>query len=162
MKKLSVILVLALLLCGCGEAQTFETVADEMVLSASAQPRQILLTLPEETLLPAMETDTGTLYLCNGYDVAVQTMESGDLDATVRQVCGFSSDDITIMQTTAGENTCYEFVWSAATELGEEVGRAMILEDQDYHYVLSAVAPAKKALEYQEIWNGMFESFGIA
>jgi hypothetical protein len=162
MKKLSVILVLALLLCGCGEAQTFETVADEMVLSASAQPRQILLTLPEETLLPAMETDTGTLYLCNGYDVAVQTMESGDLDATVRQVCGFSSDDITIMQTTAGENTCYEFGWSAATELGEEVGRAMILEDRDYHYVLCAVAPAKKALEYQEIWNGMFESFGIA
>ena len=155
-------MVLALLLCGCEKAQTFETVTDEMVLSASAQPRQILLTLPEETLLPAMQTDTGTLYLCNGYDVAVQTMESGDLDATVRQVCGFGSDDITIMQTTAGDFTCYEFVWSAATELGEEVGRAMILEDNDYHYILSTVAPAKRASEYQEIWNGIFDSFGIA
>ena len=162
MKKLCVMMALALLLCGCGEAQAFETVADEMVLSASAQPRQILLTLPEETLLPAMETDTGMLYLCDGYDVAVQTMESGDLDATVHQVCGFGSEDLTVIKTTEGDFTCYEFVWSAATELGEQIGRAMILEDSNYHYVLSTTAPAKNAAEYQEIWNGIFESFSVA
>ena len=162
MRKLCVMLALTLLLCGCGQAQTFETVADEMVLSVSAQPKQVMLTLPDDSLLPAMETDSGTLYLCNGYDVAVQTMESGDLDATVRQVCGFGSGDITIMQTAAGDCACYEFVWSAATELGEQVGRAMILEDGDYHYALSAVAPAKKAFEYQQIWNGIFDSFALA
>jgi len=42
--------VLVLILCGCRAEQTFETVADEIILSASAQPREILLTLPEETL----------------------------------------------------------------------------------------------------------------
>ena len=162
MRKICLLIALVLLLCGCGREQTFETVADEMVLSASAQPRQVLLTLPDDTLLPAMETENGTLYLCNGYDVAVQTMESGDLDATVRQVCGFGSDDITIMQTAAGDCACYEFVWSAATELGEQVGRAMILEEGDYHYVVTTVAPAKKAAEYQEIWNGIFDSFALA
>lgn len=162
MKKLCILMTIALLLCGCGAEQTFETVADEMVLSASAQPRQILLTLPEETLLPAMETDTGTLYLCDGYDVAVQTLQSGDLDATVRQVSGFGSEDLTIIQTTAGEYQCYEYVWTAATDLGEQVGRAQILDDGSYHYVLSAVAPAKSAEEYQEIWNGIFDTFGIA
>ena len=56
-------MALLLLLCGCSIEGTFETVTDEMVLSASAQPREILLTLPEETMLPAMETDNGTLYL---------------------------------------------------------------------------------------------------
>ena len=162
MKKWCLMMTLAMLLCGCGGAQTFETVADELVMNASAQPREILLTLPEETLLPAMETEQGTLYLCDGYDVAVQTMEGGNLDATVRQVSGFGKEDLTIMQTKAGEYTCYEFVWTAATDLGQQVGRAMILEDADYHYVLSAVAPEKHAEEYHEIWNGIFDSFGIA
>lgn len=161
MKKLCTMMALLLLLCGCGTEQTFETVADEMVLQVGSQPREILLTLPEETLLPAMETDNGTLYLCNGYDVAVQTLDSGDLDGTVRQISGFGCDELTIMQTQAGEYTCHEFVWTAATDLGEQVGRAMILDDGSYHYVLTAVAPASKAQEYQEIWNGIFESFGV-
>ena len=107
-------MALLLLLCGCSTEGTFETVTDEMVLSASAQPREILLTLPEETMLPAMETDNGTLYLCDGYDVAVQTLESGNLDHTIRQICGFGSEDLTIMQTQSGEFNCYDFVWSAA------------------------------------------------
>lgn len=156
------ILMIALLLCGCSAEQTFETVEDEFVIQASAQPREILLTLPEETLLPAMETDEGTLYLCDGYDVAVQTLSGGNLDATVRQICGFGSEDVTIMETSAGEYTCYEFVWSAATDLGEQVGRAMILDDGHYHYVLTAATPAKHAQEYQEIWNGLFETFTVS
>ena len=136
-------------------------VTDEMVMPASAQPRKILLTLPEETLLPAMETDHGTLYLCDGYDVATQTMESGDLDATVRTISGFGMEELTIMQTKADDYTCYEFVWTAATDLGQQVGRAMILEDADYHYAICAVAPEKDAEEYQQIWNGIFDSVTI-
>lgn len=155
-------MVIACFLCGCGRAETFETVADEMVLSVSARPKQILLTLPEDTLLPAMETDSGTLYLCDGYDVAVQTLESGNLDATVRSISGFDSDDLTVIKTQCGDCACYEFVWTAATELGEQVGRARILEEGGYHYVLSATAPAKKSTEYQEIWNGIFDSFAVS
>lgn len=158
MKKICVLLTIALLLCGCGAEETFETVADEMVQEVLAQPREITLTLPEETLLPAMESDGRTLYLCSGYDVAVQTLDGGDLDATVRQVSGFGSEELTILETLAGECRCYEFVWTAATDLGEQVGRAMILDDGSYHYTVTATAPAQKAEEYQEIWNGMFET----
>jgi len=161
MKKQCLMMALVLLLCGCSTEQTFEMVTDELVLNASVQPREILLTLPEETLLPAMETNQGTLYLCDGYDISVQTLQSGDLDATVRQISGFGREELTIMQTKAGDYTCYEFVWTAATDLGQQVGRAMILEDTDYHYTLCAVAPEKHAEEYQQIWNGIFDSFGI-
>ena len=161
MKKL-LVLMLMLLLCGCGAQESFETVADEMVLPVSAQPREILLTLPEETLLPAMESDGRTLYLCNGYDVAVQTFSSGDLDGTIRELSGFGKDELTIMETTSGDCRCFEFVWTAATDLGEQVGRAMILDDGTYYYTLTAMTPAEKALNYQEIWNGLFETFGIA
>ena len=161
MKKRWLIWILVLLLCGCSTEETFEMVTDEMVLPASAQPRKILLTLPEETLLPAMETDYGTLYLCDGYDVTIQTMESGDLDATVRKISGFGLEELTIMQTRADDYTCYEFVWTAATDLGQQVGRAMILEDTDYHYAVCAVAQEKHAEEYQQIWNGIFDSITI-
>ena len=162
MKKLLVLMLMMLLLCGCGAQESFETVADEMVLPVSVQPREILLTLPEETLLPAMESDGRTLYLCNGYDVAVQTFSSGDLDGTIRELSGFGKDELTIMETTSGDCRCFEFVWTAATDLGEQVGRAMILDDGTYYYTLTAMAPAEKALNYQEIWNGLFETFGIA
>ena len=160
MKKL-LVLMLMILLCGCGAQETFETVADEMVLPVLAQPREILLTLPEETLLPAMESDGRTLYLCNGYDVAVQTVPSGDLDGTIREICGFGAEELTVMETTSGDCRCFEFVWTAATDFGEQVGRAQILDDGNYHYVLTAMASAEKALDYQEIWNGLFETFGV-
>lgn len=161
MKKICMMLGLTLMLCGCGTETTFETVGDEIVMQVSAQPREIRLTLPEETLLPAMESDGRTLYLCKGYDVAVQTLESGNLDATVRQISGFGCDELTIIQTTMGECDCYEFVWTMATDFGEEVGRAMILDDGSYHYTLCAMSPAVRAEEYQEIWNGIFESFAL-
>ena len=161
MKKLWIVIAL-LMLCGCGAEETLETVADEMVLEVLAQPREILLTLPEETLLPAMESDGRTLYLCRGYDVAVQTFSSGDFNATVQQLCGFDSSELTILETKVGENRCYDFVWTAATDLGEQVGRAKILDDGNFHYTLTAMAPAEKASEYQEIWSGMFETFGIS
>ena len=163
MKKSCILMMLlTLLLCGCGAEETFETVADEQVLEVLAQPREILLTLPEETLLPAMESDGRTLYFCEGFDVAVQTVPSGDLDATMRQITGFGREDLTVMQTMAGECQCYDFVWTAATDFGEQVGRAKILDDGGYHYVLTATADAADAQEYQEIWNGMFETFSLS
>ncbi len=161
MKKFCVLMILALLLCGCDAAETFETVADEMVLQVSAQPQEVVLTLPEDTLLPAMESDSRTLYLCDGYDVAVQTFSGGNLDGTVQQLTGFSREDLTVVQTQAGACACYEFAWTMATDLGEQVGRAMILDDGNFHYTLTCMTDAGDAQEYQEIWNGIFESFGL-
>lgn len=162
MRTWCVILVMGLLLTGCGTAETFETVADEMVQSVMAEPAEIQISLPEEAVLPAMETDSGTLYLCKDYDVAIQTLESGDLDETIRTISGYGRQDLTIMETAAGEYTCYEFVWTAAGDSGDQVGRAKILDDGSYHYVLTTLADADVVSEYQEIWNGIFDSFGLA
>jgi len=162
MKKMLVLLVLAVSLAGCGEAEVFETVGDEMVQSVMAQPREISLSLPEEAVLPAMETDNGTIYICKDYDVSVQTLESGDLEGTIRSVSGFASEDLTIMETSRTGADCYEFVWTSAGEWAEQVCRCMILDDGNYHYVLTAMIDADLFGEYQEIWNGMFESFCLA
>ena len=158
MKKLWIVIAL-LMLCGCGAEETLETVADEMVLEVLAQPREILLTLPEETLLPAMESDSGTVYFCKDYDISIQTMESGDLQKTVESVSGHSMDDLTIMETAVADYTRHDFVWSAAGELGQQVCRASVLDDGNYHYVLAIMGNADTAGEYGEIWNGILDSF---
>ena len=45
---------------------------------------------------------------------------------------------------------------------GEMVGRAAILDDGNYHYALSALAPAETAQQLEEIWEAIFQSFAIA
>lgn len=162
MKKVWVLMVLLLFLAGCGAQVTMETVADEMIQAASAQQKQIILDLPEEAVLPVMETDNGKLYLCRDYDVQLQTLEGGDLSQTIRTVTGRETEDLTLMQTTSGELTRSEFVWSAAGELGDQLCRAAVLDDGNYHYVLCATILADKAEQYREIWNGLFASFDVA
>lgn len=161
MKKIVVCLLTVMMLTGCGEAEVFETVGDDAVLSVMAQPREIVVTLPEDTVLPVMETENSTLYMCRDFDVIVQTLESGDLDATLRSVCGLSAEELTVITTSQGDLDSYEFVWTAAGEAGEQVCRGQILDDGNYHYVLTAVTDAELVYEYQEIWNGMFESFTL-
>lgn len=161
MKKLCLIFALAVLLTGCGAAETYETLADEVVQSVMAQPKEIKVTLPEEAVLPAMESDNGTLYICKDYDVTVQTLESGNLEATIRTISGYSPEELTVMETSAGEMTKYDFVWTSTSDTGEQVGRAMILDDGSYHYVLTTMADADVVSEYKEIWNGLFESFQL-
>lgn len=154
-------MLMLLCLTGCGKTEVFETVQDEAVQQVAAEPRQINLSLPDEAILPSMETDSGTLYMCRDYDVMVQTLESGDLDATVRQITGYGRGDLTFISTERGDMDCHEFVWTAAGDTGEQVCRGMILDDGSYHYVLTAMTDADLVYEYQEIWNGLFETFSL-
>ena len=162
MKKLWLILVCGMIFAGCGAEQTMETVADEQVLPVLAEPREIFVSLPDDTVLPAMESDSGTVYFCQDYDISIQTMESGDLRKTVESVSGYSPEDLTIMETALIDYTRYDFVWSAAGELGQQVCRASILDDGDYHYVLSIMGHADTAGEYGQIWSGILDSFCLA
>ena len=161
MKKIWIIFFTVLMLTGCGKAEVYETVSDEPVLAAEAQPREVYFQLAEEPAMPVMESDGGQLYLCGDYDIMVQTLKSGDLDSTVHQVSGFSREDVTILQTGSGEIDQYEFVWTSASDGGQQIGRATILDDGSYHYVLSATMDSGLIGEYQEIWNGIFESFKL-
>lgn len=159
--RIIVLILCVILMSGCKGKETFEYVTDEMAVPAAAMPREVHFFLAEEPALPAMESDGGKLYLCGDYDVMLQTRDGGDLEKTVREVSGFSKEDLTFIQTVSGEVDQYEFVWTSSTEEGELVGRATILDDGNYHYVLSATVRAEKIEEYQEIWNGIFESFKL-
>ena len=161
MKKIVLVLIWFVLLSGCATSQTFEQVTDEPVQTVKPQCREVYFQLAEEPALPAMEADGGKIYLCGDYDVMLQTRDAGDLNATVREVSGFSKENLTLIQTASGEIDRYEFVWSCSTEEGALIGRGTILDDGNYHYVLSSTVSAAKIEEYQEIWNGIFESFKL-
>ena len=161
MKKLWVLMILVCLLAGCAGETAMETVADEIVLT-QAQAKSIRVELPEETVLPVMQTDTGKLYICRDFEVSVQTLPGGDLERTVAALTGFGLSAVTVMQQEEGTLDRFALAWSCAGELGTEIGRASILSDGDYHYCLTVMTPEENALEYQEIFNGMFESFAVS
>lgn len=161
MKVVCAIFFVLVMLTGCGSRETYETVTDELAIPVSAEPRDVHFDLAQDPVMPVMESNGGELYLCGDYDVMVQTLQSGDLDETVYQVSGFYPAELTLLQTLTGDINKYEFVWTCAAEEGQQIGRATLLDDGNYHYVLSATVDAELIGEYQEIWNGIFESFEL-
>ena len=161
MKKLGLILALAVMLGGCGSRETMETIADEYVVAAMANPKQIVVALPGEAALPAMENDSARLYLCSDYEIALQTLEGGDLDATLRSVTGYGREELTVVETVRDEMPCYEFVWSCAGELGQQVGQGIVLDDGSYHYVMTLLRDAQGEENSQIQWSQVFSSFHL-
>ncbi len=162
-KKLWILLGLGLLLTGCGAQQTFETVDDVQAAPAMAQMRQVTIALPNDAVLPTVENDTtGKLYLCDGYAVAVQTMEAGDLDSTLRQLTGFDRERLTLMQTEQSGVKRYDCVWTAVGEGGDHVCRGVILDDGDYHYTVTVMAEFSVAGDLTETWQTLLDSVSLS
>lgn len=161
MKKCVMFVLIVLALAGCGAEETFETIADEFVQSAAAPLREVILERPEEAVLPASESDAGTLYLCDGYEISVQTLPAGDLEASVYRITGFTKDRVEVISTQPGTYRRYDLVWSTLGEQGDQVGRAAILDDGSYHYVLSVLAEADRAGEFEQVFRELFESYAL-
>lgn len=161
MKKWIVAGLLALMLCGCSAEETFETVADVWVTEAAAEKREVSVTLPGEAAVPAVESDSGRMYLCEDYEVYIQTMDAGDLNATIQTVSGYAAEDLTVMETEQDGVARYEFVWVSAGEKGERLGRGVILDDGNYHYVMSVLRDAETTKTSQVVWSEVFQSFRL-
>ena len=160
MRKLWVLVMAAVMLAGCATETTMETVADELVLAESAM-KEITMELPGEPVLPVMQTDTGEIYICEDFEVSVETLPGGDIQRTVQMLTGFGMEDVTVMETTVGERTRYDLAWSAMGETGPEVGRAAVLCDGQYHYCLTVMTAEENAVSCREMFNGLFESFTL-
>ena len=161
MKKILCLVLFVLLLAGCGPENTMETVSDEWLQPVLAEPRSIHVELPGEAALPAMENDAGRIYLCQDYEICLQTLQSGDLDATIRNISGMERERLTLMETEQDGMERYEFVWAAAGEMGERIGRAAILDDGNYHYCLTLLREEGTTENSQISWDQIFSSFSV-
>lgn len=155
MKKIVILLAAVLLLSGCSHSEDFETMKDvygEQQLPAMGKVRY---TLPPDAAAQVMESDAGKLYFCDGYDITLQTFSSGNLDATLRALTGFGREKLSVIET----DSRYACVWTAAGEGGNVVGRAVILDDGNYHYCMTVMADEDRALQLKDAWQALFDSF---
>ena len=153
--------VLVFLLCGCGAEETFETVTDVQVLPVMAQPKQISVRLPDDGIAPVLEMDDRQVYLSEEYEIVMETLSAGDLEATVRALCGYALEQLTVIQTQQEDFDRYEFVWVSTGEVGDRLGRAVILDDGAYHYCMSVLRDAASVETSQIVWSEVFGSFTL-
>ena len=163
MQKIAMALLLALLLSGCGAKETLETVADDIPLQpVLAQPAQISVRLPDNAVSPVLESDTQQLYFCEDYEIAIETRSSGDLSGTITALTGFAPEQLTVMHTSPEGVDRYEFVWAAAGEDGDRLGRGVVLDDGSYHYCMSVLRDAENPKKSQVVWSDVFSSFALS
>lgn len=160
MKKVWMIMLALLMLTGCGARQTMETVDDVYASQPMEVPKEVSLMLPEDAQL-AMVNGESRLYFCNGYEIMVETVASGDLNRTLADMTGYDRTKLTVMETELDGAVRYECVWTSAGESGDMVGRAVILDDGNYHYCLSVISAADEAGALQQTWNDLTTSFCI-
>ena len=158
MKRWGCICLFVILLSGCKAEETLETVSDEWIVPVMAQPREISVRMPEDLVLPVLEQEGRQLYMGPNYEIMLETMAAGDLQATIRNLSGYEQEQLTILETDQGEWNRYEFVWTAAGEQGHRLGRAVILDDGDYHYCMTALRDAEESLI---VWQDVFQSFSL-
>ena len=155
------ILLAAVLLCGCAKAE-YETMADEYTPLPPEQMARMVLSFDADQEVASMEAgEQESICFCDGYTLTRQVMEAGDLDKTLRRVTGYSRENLRIMKQNQDGCKRYDFVWSCAGEGGSQVGRGSILDDGSYHYVLSVLAEADRAGEFEQVFRALFESYAL-
>lgn len=161
MKKVCIVVILALLLSGCANP-ALETVSDVYMTQPPAEIRAISLELPEGAAEAVMEGGSGArLYLCDGYELRLQTLDARSLDEALRAVTGYGEDRLTVMKTRDGAFDRYDCVWCAAGEEGEQVGRTAVLSDGSYFYCVSALAESDSAYGLNEVWREILDSITL-
>lgn len=159
MRKWFALIITAAILCGCGVQPTFETVNDDDSLLASASIRQITLDLPKEAAQSVIKSDSAdSLYLCNGYTLTVQTLPGGDLNRTMQQISGYGKDQLQFIRTKGMDADRYDLAWASAGEGGDQVARAVILDDGQNHYAVTVMADAQESGQLQKTWNQILGS----
>lgn len=162
MKRILITAISLFFLVGCSARETFETVDDTLAQPVMAPMRQVQLLLPNEAVTPTMENgENGRIYLCDGYTVMVQTFLTGDLNGTLQQVTGFPRESLTLMETSQEGITRYECAWSSMGEGENQVCRCAVLDDGNYHYVVTVMAPESQAGAYLETWQNLMSSITL-
>lgn len=144
MKKLIWVLVAVMCLVGCGnEAEpVFETIADDVAQPVAAEPAPVSVWLPDGAAEQTMaDGQDGACYVWDECELRVQTLDGGDIRATLEQITGLSAEKLTVMEYERDGLQMYQTVWSATGEEGITLGRCLVADDGTYHYCVSLVSP---------------------
>ena len=163
MRKFCLILAMTLTfgLSGCGSVETFETLGEISFPDTPGVHRNISFSVPKEAAASVAYGENGQLYVCEGYELWVQTLPGGNMTRTVKAVSGYDCEDLTVLEQQTDGVKRYDFAWTSAGEEGAMIGRAAVLDDGNYHYVLTAMCDALDAGELRTTWDTAFQSFSL-
>ena len=144
MKK--IVWILAALLCfsGCGDAARpmMETLADEIVEPAAAEPKPMAVWLPDDAAAQTMaEGESVQCYTWDDCELRLQTLDGGDILATLSKLTGQDPQKLTVMEYERDGLQFYQTVWSMTGEEGIMLGRCMVADDGSHHYCISLTSP---------------------
>ena len=142
MKKLCWLLAAVLCLGGCVNMTepVMETVADEILEPAAAEPKPMAVWLPEEAAAQTM-ADGAECYTWGETELYIRTLQSGDIRETLQTLTGLVPERLTVMEYERNGLQLYQTVWSMTGEEGVSLGRCMVADDGSYHYCISMVSP---------------------
>lgn len=163
MKKLWILLMAVALMAasGCMAPDAYETMNDMYLQGSVPAAGKLTMLLPVEAAALTMEGETGAVYVCDGYTVTLHTCEAGDLEATLRTVTGYDRENLSLMERMDEGMKRYECVFTAAGEGGDQVGRAVILDDGNYHYTMTLLADAAAAGALTDVWQNILSSVRV-
>lgn len=159
MKKCGILLFTILMLTGCHREQPMETVSDELLVPVLAPSQELVVSIPEGAAEQVISSnDDRQLYFCDGYSLEIQTLAGGDLEKTIQSVSGYRPENLTVVKTRIDGTKKAQWVWHSAGEGGDQLGRAVVLDDGKYHYCVSVMADATTCGQLEEEWETVFAS----
>lgn len=144
MKKIVWILAAMLLLSGCANITepVYETVADEILEPAAAEPKPMAVWLPDDAAAQTLaDEEAGKCYTWDDCELRLQTLDGGDILTTLRKLTGMDPEKLTVMEYERDGLRLYQTVWSMTGEEGITLGRCMVADDGSYHYCISLTSP---------------------
>lgn len=159
MKKWACLVCICLFLAGCGTEPVWETVADALDSAQRSTPCVIQLDLPEDAVTDVFAAEGNSMYLCDGFTVVTEVLDGGNLDATLRQITGFSREELRMVESEKGKR--YDCVWTAVGENGNVICRTAVLCDGGYHYAVTAEAPEEISGSLTQVWEELFSSISL-
>ena len=110
---------------------------------------------PDAAVMTAEDGQAESIWLCDGYTVTVQTLASGDLNATLQKVTGYERKQLSVIELESDGLKRYECAWVCAGEGGDQVARTVVLDDGNYHYCMTLQTEAQIAGELARTWQNI-------
>lgn len=161
MRKIGLLMVVIVLLSGCG-VKNYEI--RNATCDAEYPPVAGIISInaTDDMIAPVISTQEGDMfYMADGYEVTLQTLQGGDVNATFRSCTGFDSSRLTVVETQQDGLKRYDCAWSSTGEGIQTVSRMTILDDGSYHYVLTVMAQGDWDEEVSAAWQQLSDSFRV-
>lgn len=166
MKRVLAICFLFTVLTGCAAPQTASvfTVTDEVPVEASAPPFSVGFAVPTDAVL-SVSSDDGLerCYTAADGRYTIQTAVRAGVDAeqVMREMTGFSVEDLSPIRTTRYGMTQYRFSWCSGDDSGVTICTGAVLEGEDACYCLSFSTPEDCAKDCRTLQTQVMESFSL-